>query len=131
MVRGIPWVDLHLNHDENNNQNIDNSKKDPDTNVSIEVERNWEKDLMSIGRRTAFGVVVLLLYLTIYKSLCHYHHLLNIQCGSMTGAAFGTVDVLRDTKMMVSQVNVTNIINTFEIFNHCHFIRNLLQQQRY
>ena len=63
MVRGIPWVDLHLNRDENDNQNIDKSKKDPDTNGSIEVERNWEKDLMSIGRRTAFGVVVLLLLL--------------------------------------------------------------------
>ena len=31
----------------------------------------------------------------------------------MTGAAFGTVDVLRDTKMMVSQVNTTSLYNTF------------------
>jgi hypothetical protein len=72
MVRGIPWVDLHLNHDDDN-QNIDKSKKDPDTNGSIEVERNWEKDLMSIGRRTAFGVVVLLFLFISYYSLCHYH----------------------------------------------------------
>jgi len=65
MVRGTPWVDLHLNHDDDN-QNIDKSKKDPDTNGSIEIERNWGKDLISIGRRTAFGVVVLILLFISY-----------------------------------------------------------------
>ena len=49
----------------------------------------------------------------------------------MTGAAFGTVDVLRDTKMMVSQVNTTSLYNNLVICNHYYFNRNLLQQQRY
>ena len=41
----------------------------------------------------------------------------------MTGAAFGTVDVLRDTKMMVSQVNttITSLYNTF-----CNNLQSLL-----
>jgi hypothetical protein len=64
MVRGIPWDDLHLNNDENNNNNdiqsIEKGNKDANNNndTVVEVERNWEKDLISIGRRTAFGVVV-------------------------------------------------------------------------
>lgn len=60
MVRGIPWDDLHLNDDDNDA--INKSKKDADSKTSIEIERNWEKDIMSIGRRTAFGLVVCSLF---------------------------------------------------------------------
>jgi hypothetical protein len=57
MVKGIPWDDLLLKQEDE--RIPDKINKDPDSNApNIENERNWEKDLKSIGRRTAFGVVV-------------------------------------------------------------------------
>lgn len=61
MVRGIPWDDLHLSNDDYEKQNIEKGDSN-DSNVIVEVERNWEKDIISIGRRTAFGVVVYIFY---------------------------------------------------------------------
>jgi len=56
MVKGIPWDDLHIKEDETITKVIN---KDPDSNTpNIENERNIEKDLISIARRTAFGLVV-------------------------------------------------------------------------
>ena len=63
VVKGIQWDDIHIKVDEIAPDVIN---KDPDSNTpNIETQRNWQKDLISIGRRTAFGVVVYFIFILI------------------------------------------------------------------
>ena len=78
MPRGIAWDTLpkwYTNplqkHDA---QDAPVSKEPIDPNAPREV--NFEKDMTAIGKRFAFGSI----------------------CGGLTGASFGMVDALRDTK---------------------------------
>lgn len=74
MTRGIPWDDLTKWFSED--------KNGPQTPVApVEVnptprEFDLKKDATEIGKRVAFGTV----------------------CGGLTGASFGAIDALRDTK---------------------------------
>ena len=79
--KGIPW-------DELSNKNY-NSNKEPEVVTPIPIvneidDRDFYKDISSISRRAAFGLV----------------------SGSLTGACFGFVDVLRDSKAMTKNPKV-------------------------
>ena len=88
MPRGIVWDELPrpyphpANHSSKENVEKQQTKKEIET---IEVkERNYARDFDQIGRRVLFGIV----------------------CGSLTGATFGTVEVLRDVKSISSKKSV-------------------------
>ena len=89
MPRGIPWDELP------NVYHKDKGKLDNPLNVNIppvEVditpkEVDYSKDAVEIARRVAFGGI----------------------CGSITGAAFGAVEVVRDPKMMKTGGNLATM----------------------
>mmetsp|Transcript_12065 Transcript_12065/g.16510 ORF Transcript_12065/g.16510 Transcript_12065/m.16510 type:complete len:160 (+) Transcript_12065:10-489(+) len=92
MPRGIPWDDLPNRYTEGK------PKPAPPVSASSEVEtmkeRDFKSDFFDIGRRCAFGVV----------------------CGTITGATFGFVDVLRDPKSMTGKTSVA----TKKIFRYSY-----------
>lgn len=66
---------------------------------------NASKDLLEVGRRALFGFVVCMnrhmyCYLTLLINVEHLLFKNAPQCGAMTGACFGLVEVLRDPVLM-------------------------------
>jgi hypothetical protein len=87
--RGIPWDDLSVFRDRSYGGVIERppapTPVDDGTASSQEqLPRDLYKDADAIGRRILFGGI----------------------CGSLTGACFGSVDILRDTKAMTARKNV-------------------------
>jgi len=72
MPRGIPWDDLLKDEKEDNNPA-------PKQEEVVE-ERDAQKDMKNIGKHFAFGLI----------------------CGSLSGAAMGMVDVIRDPVAMAA-----------------------------
>jgi hypothetical protein len=87
MPRGIAWDDLpnpYLKNDQNKPKEITERKTQADIEREYMArEFNYKNDLTAIGRRAAFGVAM----------------------GGITGACFGFVEVLRNTKLMTGKRN--------------------------
>eukprot|EP01041_Mallomonas_annulata_P005204 gene5204-10418_t len=82
MVRGVPWDELPVIY-EKSRTTQDETAHVKEVEI-IPEERNFLKDSQSILKRVAFGAV----------------------CGSLTGATFGFVDILRDAKALAAKKSV-------------------------
>eukprot|EP01038_Epipyxis_sp_PR26KG_P012962 gene12962-17378_t len=108
-MRRVPWDSLPSPYRSSSlpSQDLQQPKQEED----LSETRDYKKDAIEIARRTGFGVV----------------------CGSLTGAAFGAVDVLRDHKAMTGKANIatskmirfTGLFAGF--FGSYHGIRKTLQ----
>lgn len=84
MPRGIPWDDLPRPYKvrtwetilEEKRLSSINSQDSINKNDIIPMKRDYQRDFTMISKRIAFGMI----------------------CGSITGASFGIVDILRDAK---------------------------------
>jgi hypothetical protein len=75
MPRGIAWDELPKWFAENKDEAIAQATKPAEVDMANR-EVDFQKDALAIGKRVAFGVV----------------------CGAVTGASFGAIEALRDTK---------------------------------
>jgi len=129
MPRGIPWDDLPAGIGErrenppsssSSSSALSLSQTPQDINISAgeeitlnveEEERDYKKDAISVARRVAFGVL----------------------CGTMTGASFGAVEILRDAKgMRASKSEAMRKVMRFSglfggFFGTYHGIRRVLK----
>lgn len=130
-TKGIPWDNLparigEKRESEATPSSLPNSSSSVQQSIDIsfadnqgdglpldaeEEKRDYQKDAISVGRRVAFGVI----------------------CGSITGASFGVVEILRDAKAMrASKSEATKKMLRFSglfggFFGSYHGMRRILK----
>jgi hypothetical protein len=103
VVRGVPWDNLEHSLDSFRGK----GKHQEEVAAAPEVEKaphkfDFATDIVEVGRRITFGVVVGIERITKFVTfpIDQNFDFIATQCGSITGACFGIVEVVRDPAAM-------------------------------